>query len=98
MEDLISNGAGAILLMAFAFGDASVGRSAPLHPPRGTGCERVMTLSRSPGVGLAGIWVPDDAGCFLRNLVSDDAGTVLLRFFVPDDAGVGRSAPLHPLG
>ena len=31
-------------------------------PPRATGCERVATLSRSPGAGSAGIWVSDDAG------------------------------------
>ena len=50
-----------------------------------TGCERVLTLSRSPGVVLAEILVPDDAGCPFVDAVSDDAG-------------VGRSAPLHPLG
>ena len=54
--------------------------------PRGTGCERVATLSRSPGVGVT------------RNLVSGDVGDVLLKDFVSDGAGVGRSAPLHPLG
>ena len=63
------------------------GRGALCSPtsPRGTGCERVATLSRSPGVGVT------------RNLVSGDAGNVLLREFVSDDTGVGRSAPLHPL-
>ena len=54
---------------------------------RATGCERVHTLSRSPGAVLAGIWVFDGAGAGIpaKNLVSGEAG-------------VGRSAPLHPLG
>ena len=47
--------------------------------------ERAAALSRSPGVVLAEILVPDDAGCPFVDAVSDDAG-------------VGRSAPLHPLG
>ena len=52
---------------------------------RATGCERVHTLSRSPGAVLAGIWISDGAGIPAKNLVSGEAG-------------VGRSAPLHPLG
>ena len=44
-----------------------------------------MTLSRSPGVVLL-------KGLFLT------MQAVLLMAFVSDDAGVGRSAPLHPLG
>ena len=75
----------AILLKAFVSDDAGVGRFAPLHSPRVTGCERVATLSRSPGAVLAEILVPDDAGCPFVDAVSDGAG-------------VGRSAPLHPLG
>ena len=55
-ENLVSDGVG-------------VGRSAPLHPS-GDGCERVVTLSRSPGAGLAGISVSDDAG----NCFGGDAG------------------------
>ena len=47
----------------------------------------VHTLSRSPGAALAGIWVFDGAG----------AG-VLVKNLASDEAGVGRSAPLHPLG
>ena len=35
-----------------------------------TGCERVVTLSRSPGAGSAGIWISDDAG----NGFGGDAG------------------------
>ena len=54
----------------FVSGGASVGRSAPLQPPRVTRCERVVTLSRSPGAGSAGIWVSDDAG----NCFGGDAG------------------------
>ena len=46
------------------------------YTPSGTGCERVATLSRSPGAGLAG------------SLVSDDAGVVLLTAFVSDNAGL----------
>ena len=105
-------------------------------PPRVTGCERVTTLSRSPGAVLAWIWVPDDAGCSFVDAVSDGAdvgrsaslrppwamgcervhplsrspGAVLVGILVSDDAGspydgfvsdgagVGRSAPLQPLG
>ena len=54
-------------------------------PPRATGCERVATLSRSPGAVLMEILVSDEAGCSFVGVVSDDTG-------------VGRSAPLHPLG
>ena len=32
--------------------ETGVGRSAPLHPLGGRGCERVVTLSRSPGAVL----------------------------------------------
>ena len=56
-------------------------------PPRATGCKRAATLSRSPGAVPAGIWVFDGAG----------AG-VLVKNLASDEAGVGRSAPLHPLG
>ena len=69
----------------FVSDDAGVGRSAPLHPPRGTGGERVATLSRSPGAVLMEILVSDEAGCSFVGVVSDETG-------------VGRSAPLHPLG
>ena len=54
---------------------------------RATGCERVHTLSRSPGAVLAGIWISNGAGL-----------TVLVENSVSDETGVGRSAPLHPLG
>ena len=54
---------------------------------RATGCERVHTLSRSPGAVLAGIWISNGAGW-----------TVLVENSGSDETGVGRSAPLHPLG
>ena len=54
-------------------------------PPRVTGCERAVTLSRSPGAVLVEIFVPDDAGCSFVDAVSDDTS-------------VGRSAPLLPTG
>ena len=62
-------------------------------PPRATGCERVVTLSRSPGDELEGSLVSDGA----RDLLFDGTGATLLRAFASGDAGVGRSAPLHPL-
>ena len=46
----------------FVSDDAGVGRSAPLPPPRGTGGERVATLSRSPGAVLMEILVSDETG------------------------------------
>jgi|GEM_PF-4536813 len=46
------------------------------------GCD---PLALSRGAVLAGIWVSDGAGIPVKNLASDEAG-------------VGRSAPLHPLG
>ena len=47
--------------------------------------ERVHTLSCSPGAVLVEILVSDEAGYSFVDVVSDDTG-------------VGRSAPLHPLG
>ena len=59
---------------------------APLpYIPSGDGVREGATLSRSPGAVLAGIWISDGAGIPAKNLVSGEAG-------------VGRSAPLHPLG
>ena len=46
------------------------------------GCD---PLALSRGAVLAGIWISDGAGIPAKNLASDEAG-------------VGRSAPLHPLG
>ena len=67
---------------------------APLpYTPSGDGCERVHTLSRSPGDELEGSLVSDGA----RDLLFDGTGATLLRAFASGDAGVGRSAPLHPL-
>ena len=50
---LVPDEARAILVKIFVFDETSVGRSAPLHPS-GDGCERVHTLSRSPGAILLG--------------------------------------------
>ena len=80
------DGAGASVLLGVWFPtERGVGRSAPLQLLGATGCERVATLSRSPGVVLLRNWFPTKQA-------------VLLRTFVSDGAGVGRSAPLHPLG
>ena len=46
----------------FVSDDAGRGALRSPTPPRVTGCERVATLSRSPGAGLAGISVSDDSG------------------------------------
>ena len=54
-------------------------------PPRATRCERAATLSRSPGAVLLMDWFPTIRAILLRNWSSDGAG-------------VGRSAPLQPLG
>ena len=72
---LVSDDAGAILLNAFVSDGAGRGALRSPTPPRVTGCERVATLSRSPGGDLAGTWF------------SDDTGAVLLTAFVFDDAG-----------
>ena len=60
---------------------------APLpYTPSGDGVrEGCDPLALSRGAVLAGIWISDSAGIPAKNLVSDEAG-------------VGRSAPLHPLG
>jgi len=102
------------------FGFRRNGRGALRSPtsPRGAGCERAATLSRSPGAVLVKISVSDGAGSSVpaRNLISgeaerspgavlagiwvfDGAGAgVLVKNLVSDETGVGRSAPLHPLG
>ena len=54
-------------------------------PPRVTGARGLRHSRALPEAVLAWIWVPDDAGCSFVDAVSDGAG-------------VGRSAPLHPLG
>ena len=69
----------------FVSDGASVGRSAPLHPLGGRGARGLRPSRALPGAVLAQTLVPDDAGCSLVDAVSDGAG-------------VGRSAPLHPLG
>ena len=68
-------------------------------PPRGRGARGFRPSRALPGLLWRGVWFPMMQGAVLLTaFVSDEAGTALLRIFVPDDAGVGRSAPLHPLG
>ena len=56
-------------------------------------------VSDNAGGVLLTTFVSDHAGVVLLTaFVSDKAGTALLRFFFPTTRGVGRSAPLHPLG
>ena len=67
------------------------GRGALCSPtsPRVTGCERVITLSRSPGVRLAGSLVSDGAGnCSgLEDLISDGAELFGRGFWFPTERG-----------
>ena len=88
MRDLVSDDAG-YPFKGFVSDDAGRGALCSPTPPRVTGCERVHTLSRSPGAGLAGSLVSDDAGVVLLTaFVSDNAGVVLLTTFVSDNAGL----------
>ena len=74
-------------MMALVSDGAGVGRSAPLQP-LGDGCERA-TCPLELSVD----------GCSAEVLFSDEAGgAVLLMALVSDGTGVGRSAPLQPLG
>ena len=127
----------AILLRDFVSDDASVGRSAPLHPLVDGVREGCAPLTLSRGCSGGEFCSRRSGSYFLMILVSDDTGysfegfcsrlrrawgaplpyilsrsprvvllkglfltmqAVLLMAFVSDDAGVGRSAPLHPLG
>ena len=54
-------------------------------PPRGRGARGLRPSRALPGAVLLRVWFPT-------------MWAILLRDFVSDDAGVGRSAPLHPLG
>ena len=82
----VFDGAGAgVLVKDLASDEAGVGRSAPLHPLGRWGVRGCDPLALSRGAVLAGIWISDSAGIPAKNLVSGEAG-------------VGRSAPLHPLG
>ena len=74
MKILVSDEAGCAF-DGFGFRRRRRGALRSPTPPRVTGCERVATLSRSPGGDLAGTWF------------SDDTGAVLLTAFVFDDAG-----------
>ena len=87
LRDLVSDDAG-YPFKGFVSDDAGRGALRSPTPPRATGCERGASLSRSPGAGLAGSLVSDDAGgVLLTAFVSDNAGVVLLTAFVSDDAG-----------
>ena len=94
MEDLISNEAGGYSFEGFCFRRRRAWGAPLPYTPSGDGCERGMTLSRSPGDELEGSLVSDGA----RDLLFDGTGAILLMAFASGDAGVGRSAPLHPLG
>ena len=93
MEDLISNEAGGYSFEGFCFRRRRAWGAPLPYTPSGDGCERGMTLSRSPGDELEGSLVSDGA----RDLLFDGTGAILLMAFASGDAGVGRSAPLHPL-
>ena len=62
-EELISDDA-SCSFEGFCFRRHGRGALRSPTPPWATGCERVATLSRSPGTGLAGSLVSDDAGLF----------------------------------
>ena len=97
----------AVLVETLVSDDAGVGRSAPLYPS-GTGCERVHTLSRSPGgcsIGKVGFRRDKRAArleqrrmffraCSVESFdLRRSRGAVLVETLVSDDAGVGRSSP-----
>ena len=70
-------------------------------PPLGRRGARGFTPSRAlPGAGLAGNWFSAGAGsCSGGNFVSDGVGaSVLVGVWFSTARGVGRSAPLQPLG
>ena len=84
----------AVLAKDFVSDDAGVGRAAPLHPLGGRGARGLRALSRSPRWGTNGdFWMGKGGFLLLLFFIA-----VLAKDFVSDDAGVGRSAPLHPLG
>ena len=88
MRDLVSDDAG-YPFKGFVSDDAGRGALRSPTPPRATGCERVATLSRSPGAALAGSLVSDDAGTVLLTaFVSDETGTALLKISFPTMQGV----------
>ncbi len=65
---------------SFRFRRRECGALCSPTPPRATGCERVLTLSRSPGAGLAEIWVSDGAGSYsLEGFCSRRRGRGALR-------------------
>ena len=109
---LVSDDAGAILLNAFVSDGAGRGALRSPTPPRATGCERGASLSRSPGAGLAGSLVSDDAGgcpfdgvrfrqcrgCPFDDVRFRQCGAVLLTAFVSDKAGTALLRFFFPDG
>ena len=84
--------------------DASVGRSAPLHPLGDGVREGCDPLALSRGLFDRKGWFPTGQRCMFFRACSVEGfdlrrscGAVLAGALVPDDAGVGRAAPLHPL-
>ena len=72
------------------FDGAGVGRSAPLHP-----------LVRSRGLVWRGIGFPlvrEAVPVGISFLMDGVGASVLVGVWFPKERGVGRSAPLHPLG
>ena len=69
-------------------------------PPRGRGARGLRPSRALPGAGLAGNWFSAGAGsCSGGNFVSDGVGaSVLVGVWFSTARGVGRSAPLQPLG
>ena len=84
VEILVSDEAGYSLVDVVS-DDTGVGRSAPLHPLGGRGARGCDPLALS-------------RGCSGGEFCSRRSGIYFLTIMVSDRAGVGRSAPLHPLG
>ena len=84
----------AVLAKDFVCDDAGRGALRSPTPPWGTGARGLRALSRSPRWGTNGdFWMGKGGFVLLLFFIA-----VLAKDFVCDDAGVGRAAPLHPLG
>ena len=111
LRDLVSDDAG-YPFKGFVSDDAGRGALRSPTPPRATGCERGASLSRSPGAGLAGSLVSDDAGgcpfdgvrfrqcrgCPFDDVRFRQCGAVLLTAFVSDKAGTALLRFFFPDG